>query len=364
MEKICVSVTNDLITDQRVHKICTTLLYSGLDVILIGRRISGKKHLDREYKTYRMKLLFKKSAMFYAEYNLRLFFFLLFMRTNMLLANDTDTLLANFLVSKIKRKRLIFDAHELFPEVPEIINKPFVKKFWTKIEDFIFPKLRNSYTVCQSVSDYYKKKYNINMQVVRNIPFEYFVAQKQMIEKNGKKVILYQGAVNVGRGLECVIDAMQYLENCIFYIIGDGDILETLRQKVQRSSLENKVIFTGRVSFDLLSSYTVCADLGVNLLENKGLNYYFSLPNRIFDYIRSEVPVLSVDFPEIRRIIEKYGVGKLVSNFNPVHLANVIKEMLAEEKNITGFSLANRELTWENEIKQLMPLFSNCEIKK
>ncbi|GHU63813.1 glycosyl transferase [Bacteroidia bacterium] len=356
--RITVSVTNDLVTDQRVHKVCTSLSQNGHVVKLVGRKFRKSSALTRDYGTYRMRLLFNHSALFYAEYNIRLFFYLLFDKTDVFLSNDTDTLVANYLASKIRRKSLVFDAHEMFPEVPEVVNRKWVKAIWTAIEDLIFPKLKKTYTVCQSIADIYNQKYKIDMQVVRNIPLKKHSAHHQSaIHANGKKIILYQGAVNVGRGIEQMIDAMPYLNDFVFYVIGDGDVLNELKEKVNRLHLNEKVVFTGKIPFENLPAYTQCADIGINLLENKGLNYYYSLPNRIFDYTRKNVPVLSCDFPEIRKIVTHYNVGKLITNYEPQFLAETIRQMVKEEKNIAGFNAVNEELTWENEAALLLRFF-------
>ena len=233
--KVTVSVTNDLVTDQRVHKVCTTLSENGYEVKLIGRKLRNSKPINRSYSTVRMNLLFNKKLFFYAEYNIRLFFYLLFHKTDIYLSNDTDTLLANYLASFIRKKPLIFDAHEIFPEVPEVTNRKRIKKVWTAIEDFIFPRLKNSYTVCDSVAEYYNEKYKINMRVVRNIPPKRTTtlsSQPSPIDSKGKKVILYQGAVNLGRGIEWIIETMPLLDDFVFYVIGDGDKLMELKEKV------------------------------------------------------------------------------------------------------------------------------------
>ncbi|GHT62785.1 glycosyl transferase [Bacteroidia bacterium] len=368
--KITVSVTNDLVTDQRVHKVCTTLTQNGYEVKLVGRKFRNSPPLERIYKTDRLRLFFNCSAFFYAEYNIRLFFYLLFDKTDLYLSNDTDSLPANYLASKIRRKPLVFDAHEMFPEVPEVTNRKLVKRVWTRLEDWIFPHLKHCYTVCQSIADYYHIKYKINMEVVRNIPtaFKHEGAKAQSHKENknnplclcdilssrSQKIILYQGAVNVGRGIDRIIDAMSYLDDFVFYVVGDGDILQELKERVNRLKLNEKVIFTGRVPFEVLPAYTACADIGVNLLENRGLNYYYSLPNRIFDYMRMHVPVLACDFPEIRRIVAHYGTGTLVNHYEPQFLAETIKQMLVQGKNEAGFAAANAELSWEKESETLL----------
>jgi len=363
--RVTVSVTNDLVTDQRVHKVCTSLMQNGYEVKLVGRNLRNSKPVNRLYHTVRMNLLFSRSLFFYAEYNICLFFYLLFDKTDIFLSNDTDTLPANYLVSRIRRKPLVFDAHEIFPEVPELTDRKWVKRVWTTIEDFIFPHLKNTYTVCDSIAAYYNEKYKINMQVVRNIPLKRttplrMFSRPSPIDAKGKKVIIYQGAVNLGRGIEWMIEAMPLLDNFVFYVIGNGDKLKELEEKVKKMNLTEKVIFTGQIPFDKLSEYTVRADIGINLLENWGLNYYYSLPNRIFDYIREGVPILSSDFPEIRKIITRYNIGMLINNFDPQHLASAIKSMALKGRNRTNFAIANAELCWENEEPVLLKVMNEA----
>ena len=163
-----VSVTNDLYTDQRVHKVCTFLVAQGYEVLLVGRKRRSSIPLPpREYKTHRMKLLFETGAKFYAFFNFRLFLFLLFRKADILVSNDLDTLLANHLANKFKRKtRLVYDSHEYFTEVPELTSRPKVQKIWLKIEEWIFPKLKDVYTVNGSIAEIYSKKYKKNIRIV------------------------------------------------------------------------------------------------------------------------------------------------------------------------------------------------------
>ena len=350
MKRIILSVTtNDLSTDRRVLKVAHSCHNNGYDVLLIGRKQKNNLPLHLPFKHKRLRLLFNHSALFYAEYNIRLFFLLLFSKVDILLANDTDTLLANFLVSKVRRKKLVFDAHELFPELPELAHRPKVKRVWEKIEDYIFPRLKHCYTVCQPIADYYNKKYNINMKVVRNVPYYSESVDEKLLDYSGKKIILYQGAVNVGRGLEWVIDAMPLVENAVFVIIGDGDIMNELKERVTRLHLNEKVFFLGRISGMELHKYTSSADLGLCLLENRGLNYYYSLPNRIFDYLHAGVPVLATDFPEIANIVKNYNTGILVNRYDPEYLASVMNDFFMNKFDTSGFVKIARKFCWENE---------------
>ncbi|WP_321519608.1 glycosyltransferase [uncultured Bacteroides sp.] len=369
-KRVLISVTNDLITDQRVGKVSASLQKNGYDVLLIGCIKKGHTPLKRPYQTYRFNLFFKKRFIFYLEYNLRLLFVLFFKRKNILLCNDTDALPANFIVSKLCRVPLIFDAHELFPELPELVKRPHIKKIWEKIEDIIFPHLKYSYTVCESIAEHYKKKYGITMGIVRNIPNKtdnnttinnnQRKALKALPSLEGKKLLLYQGAVNVGRGLEWIINAMPYVSNCVLCICGDGDLLKNIQTLAKEKQLEDRIIFTGRLPFEELNQYTALADLGFILLENMGLSYYYSLPNRVFDYMKYGVPVLASNFPEIARIVEPYHTGKLISHYEPEYLAKIILEMLTEWEDKSTYKQRLNELSkeycWENEEQVLLEI--------
>ena len=378
--RIILSVTNDLVTDQRVHRSCTALSEAGYDVTLVGRRLPDSVPVERPYKTVRMRLLFRKKAVFYAEYNLRLFLRLLFSPTDAFYANDTDSLPANYLAAVLRRKPLFFDAHEMFPEVPELVGRPRVKRFWTRIEDRIFPRLcrphRAAVTVCQSIADIYRNRYGLNMRVVRNVPMsfpKYNDAASQILASlpQDKRILLYQGAVNVGRGIEWIMAAMPYLPECHLVIAGVGDTYLQLIAEAAKQGLKN-VTFLGRVEPATLHGLTADASLGLSLLENRGLNYYYSLPNRIADFVQSEVPVLATDFPEIRRVVETYGIGTLVEPApfdvatqhstppDPQRMAQIIRDTLAEWDTLNPderhhrFALAAADLTWENDKKTLL----------
>ena len=167
--KVAFSVTNCICNDQRVIKIAGTVSKLGCDITIIGRR-SGDCSAIRlwPFKTERFSMLFRRSFLFYGFYNIRLFFFLLFHKYDFLVSNDLDTLLPNFLISKLKRLPLVYDSHEYFTGVPEIQNRPFVKWVWKSIEKSIFPGLKNVMTVSEPIASLYEKMYHVRPQVIRN----------------------------------------------------------------------------------------------------------------------------------------------------------------------------------------------------
>lgn len=359
-KRILLGVNNDLVTDARVHKVCTSLEEAGYDVCLIGWYRKGSAELQRPYAVRRFRMWAKGGPMLYAEFNTRLLFSLLFTRGDAILCNDTDAALACYVAAKVRRLPLIFDAHELFPELPEVVDRPFVKKVWQKVEDCVFPRLKYCYTVCQSIADYYKDRYGLEMKVVRNIPSQEpagSAADPVDLNRKERYLLLYQGAVNVGRGIEWLIDTMKFLPDCCLVICGDGYCLPEMKKMALESGCSERIVFTGRIPQQELKRYTVQADLGFVLLEKLGLSYYFALPNRIFDYMRFGVPVLATSFPEIKRVVEEAQSGRLIAHYEPPYLAQEIRRTLQEwespEKR-ERLKATARQYSWENEKKVLL----------
>lgn len=371
MKKVIISVINDLSTDQRVHKHALTLIKLGYDVFLIGRKKRDSNKLEvRPYKTKRFKLLFEKGPAFYAEYNFRLFLYLLFHRASLLVSNDLDTLLPNYVCSRIKNIELVYDTHEYFTGVPELERRPIVKNVWRFIEKTIFPKLKYIITVNDSIASLYKEEYGRRLHVVRNIPprlnIELIPSRKELSLPEDKKIVILQGAgINIDRGAEEAIDAMNFLEDIILLIIGGGDNINILQKKVQQALLSEKVIFRPKMSYVDMMQYTVNADLGLTLDKDTNINYRYSLPNKFFDYIQAGIPVLSSDLIEIKIIIEKYNIGEIIKDHNPKNIANSIKSMLFDNESRSvwkeNLKIAAEELCWEKEEVMLLNVYNEIQ---
>ncbi|MEG1762210.1 MAG: glycosyltransferase [Bacteroidales bacterium] len=368
--KLIMSVSNDICTDQRVDKTCNVFTKENYEVILVGILRPKSQNISiRKYKIKRLKLCFKKNIFFYAELQIRLFFYLLFKKCDILYANDLDTLLPNFLIHKIKQIPLIYDSHEYFTEVPELKQNTFAKKTWERLEKCLFPHLKNVITVCDSIADIYTNKYKIPIHVIRNVPTQKTKAisslKTDLKIAEATKIILYQGAINIDRGIEEAIEAMLFLENCILLIVGDGDILQDLKQKTKALSLSNKVIFTGRIPLEKLMDYTSIADLGISLEKDSNLNYKYCLPNKLFDYIQAEIPVLVSPLIEMQNIIQKYTIGSLLRSHNPAQIAMQIQEIFNDQTQYSVYventKKAKKILCWEEEQKIVKNIIENLK---
>ena len=366
MNHIILATTNDLETDQRVHRIALTLLKTGATVCLVGRLLPSSASLPpRPYATHRFQMIFHKGLLFYACYNARLLFYLLLHRVSIIVSNDLDTLPACRLAAWLRRKKLAYDSHEYFTEVPELVDRPMVKNFWKILERMLVPGLKHCYTVNASIAGEYNRLYGVQMEVIRNYPLQKYTepAAPVPVAFEGKKILLYQGSLNIARGLELVIDAMQWLDDCVLMIIGTGDIEHILRRKVNEAGLQKKVIFMGRVPLDKLYAYTRLAWLGLSLEEDLGLNYRYALPNKLFDYIQAGVPVLVSELPEMAALVRSLNLGAIVESRDPQLFAAQIKAIAQNtkvydewKKNLASIA---SEFTWEKEESRLIKIYND-----
>jgi glycosyltransferase involved in cell wall biosynthesis len=353
-----VSVINDLVTDHRVYKTCLLLRENNFKVNLIGRQLPNSLSIPTQwsFRTHRMKLIFKKGVLFYLFFNLRLFFKLLFTKSSLLVANDLDTLLPNYLVSRLKGIPLIYDSHEAFCEVPELQETPFKKKIWQTLEALIIPKLKQCITVSHSIKLYYEKRYGTPFNIVRNIPLllnESDTSPFSLDLPKDKKIVLLQGAgININRGAEELIEAMKYTSNTLLLIIGSGDVWEQLPKLIQTHQVKEKVRLIQKIPKSQLIAYTQSAHLGISIDKNTNLNYAWSLPNKIFDYIHSEVPILATRLTEIEAIVQNYNIGSFIESHEPAHIGEKIMETLQHpdyaiwKQNLIN---AKNELNWKRE---------------
>lgn len=360
-KKIILTVTNDLTYDQRMQRICRSLYSGGYSVELVGREKPNSVALKTEsFKQTRLHCWFHKGKLFYLEYNLRLFFYLLFTRFDAVCAIDLDTIAAAFCVGRIKRAKLVYDAHEYFTEVPEVVRRRRIQKVWQWVERAFVPLSDLSYTVSQGLAALFEAQYHQKFEVIRNVPYLKVPVQNEKVDIP-PRFILYQGSLNEGRGLEQLIAAMASI-NCTLKLAGEGDLSEELRRLTVKLHLQHKVEFLGYVNPEQLKQLTSSAYIGINILENKGLNYYHSLANKFFDYLQAGVPQVCIDFPEYKKINGENQVALLIKNTSIHEIIPAVQRLLGDnsfysqlQSNCIRGAL---KLNWQEEEKKLLSLYN------
>ncbi len=376
-KRVVISVTNDIATDQRVKRTAFTFVDQGYEVTVLGRRM--KRSLPVKWEavtTIRFRFWVNQGPLFYALVNLRLFFYLLIHKADIIFANDLDTLLPAYLISRIKKIPLIYDSHEYFTGVPELEHNKFAKSVWTAIEQFIFPRLSHCITVNNSIAELYEKQYGIKPRVIRNVPlkFDRLAFNKQetlrkyhLPEKH--KIFILQGAgINVDRGAEEAVLAMQWVEGALLLIIGGGDIFHLLPSLINEKKLGDKVRLHDKVDSDELKKITASCFAGLTLDRDTNINYRLSLPNKIFDYIQACIPVIASDLPEISRIVSIYGTGIIVTPHHPEVIARAMNKLLADSTYYDQLRQnavnASQELSWEKEKGKLIAVILAASTNK
>lgn len=357
-KKIICTVTNDLVYDQRMIRICTSLAGSGYSVLLVGRCYRHSPPLvSQPFEQHRIHCLFQKGKRFYIEYNLRLFLWLVFQKAQLLCAIDLDTILPVLFVSRLKGSQRVYDAHELFCEMKEVVSRPAVYRFWKNVERLAVPRFRAGYTVSEPIREVLAKDYGVAYEVVRNMP----LLKKPQQETLRQPFILYQGAVNEGRSFETLIPAFQWIEMPL-HIYGDGNYLAQAKTLVHQLGLSKKVLFKGKLIPEQLRVISSQACMGITLFENRGLSNYFSLANRFFDYIHAGLPQLCVDYPVYRAINTQYEVGELISDLSAENIARTINALLADGaklQTLRSNCLKAREyFNWQAEEKRLIQFYN------
>ncbi|NOU19967.1 MAG: glycosyltransferase [Bacteroidales bacterium] len=361
MARIIIFATTDLISDQRVHRTALTLNQAGHSVLSIGRRLDKTpKKVEKKYQVQFFNMFFRTGFLFYFFFNLRVLFFLLFHKFDLVCSNDLDSLLGCRLGCFIKKKPIVYDSHEFFTETPELIDRPFTRRIWLTLEKLCLKGIKYSSTVSEGIANEYYKRYGIRMAVVRNLPFR----NENFGHKSTRPTLIYQGALNKGRGVELAIEMMKYLSCYYLIIVGGGDLEIKFRKQVIDLNLFDRIEFRGRLPYDKLHELTSKAWLGLSLEEDLGLSYRYALPNKLFDYIQAQVAVMVSDLPEMSKVVNEYGVGMVASTRKPKELAdlvlNFIENKVQREETIKNLNKAFNILVWENEKSILLELYEKA----
>jgi len=356
-KRIICTVTNDLSYDQRMIRICTSLAGAGYDVTLVGfKRKASKPLVSRPFRQVRLPVIAEQGKLLYITYWINLFFFLLFRKADVFCAIDLDTILPVYYVSRLRGKKRVYDAHEIFTDLKEVISRPVIHKMWTWIGNHTVPHFKTGYTIGECYAEEFKKRYGVDYGIVRNAT----ILKPLDIPEKKDRFILYQGWVNVGRCFEQLIPAMQQV-NAKLIICGAGNFYEQALALTKQYGLEDKIIFKGYVPPAQLSDYTLQAYIGITLFEDTSLSNRLSLANRFFDYMHYGVPQLCNQYPEYERINEQFEVALLVAELTPDNIANAMNRLLDDEVYYTRLQQnclnARIKYCWQAEEEKLLAIY-------
>jgi len=338
-------------------RICTSLVNAGYEVELVGRSHRKSKPLsEKVFGQKRLAVGPERGKMMYLLFWTRLFFYLLFRKADALCAIDLDTILPVYFVSKIRNIKRVYDAHELFTEMQEVVTRPREKKMWDRIERLTVPRFKAGYTIGECYAEVFREKYSVDYAIVRNAtvlrPFE--------VPEKKEKYILYQGAVNVGRCFEFLIPAMQYVDAPLI-ICGAGNFYDEAVALTRQYGLEEKITFKGYVPPDQLRSYTENAWVGITLFEATGPSNRLSMANRFFDYMHSGVPQLCMAYPEYEKVNRTFELASLILEPGVETIAKALSRLVSDDDyhfRLQENALKARQVyNWQEEEKRLASVY-------
>lgn len=363
---INIVATTDLVTDQRLQKTAATLSAAGYEVTLLGRLLPQSRALTPAgYQQVRLKPWFLRGQFFYMGWQVQILFWLLTNKASAVVAVDMDTLPGAWLATRFSHAFLVLDAHELFSEQEEVIRRPAIQKVWAWVEKWFGSRVDMAYTVSGGVAKHYAQLWQKPVAVVRNLPLLAGLNKTEQtfdtaaIKPSSKPYLLYVGALNANRGLETSIMSLHH-HGLDLVICGDGPDTDALMQLAKDQNLQDRVLFTGRLSPEDLVVYYENAYLGLLLLTGTGLNYQYSLANKFFDYMVHGLPQLVVPYAEYEHILKAYPFGKTIST-TPEGVAAAVLSLLADPSSYNSMKeaalVARKELCWEHESTKLVALY-------
>ncbi|WP_167848850.1 glycosyltransferase [Methanolobus halotolerans] len=364
-------VTNPCINDARVLKEATSLSKDGYELVI--RAISNDGILPVQQKDgfciKRMNRKIRQNTLLgKLSYSSKFIYHSIKENADIYHAHDMSTLLECYIASKWNRSKVIYDSHELF--IRNFDNKKNYKNPYFYLERFLIKKVDLVITVNDFIAKELQQRYSLKNapSVIMNCPSLYnsneFDTKSELRSKcNSKNVVVFQGVIREGLGLRNLIRSIGYLNNDYkLLIIGDGPILDELIDLSKQLSLDHKIYFTGKVPHEELLSYTKIAHLGLIYPEKYNLSHYYMAPNKFFEYIHANIPVLVPDYPFLRENVLKYGIGLLADSENPEDFAKHITEVFSDRKKYANMKrnteTAKNNLNWENEEKKLIELYS------
>lgn len=279
-------------------------------------------------------------------------------------SNDLNTLAQGVICTIIHDSKLVYDSHEVQTDRtgynPDTIK--FVEKSLIRFADETIVENDTRAAKHEELYGYMPKALHnySDLYDIESIPD---IDLHNMLGIDYRdKILLYQGGVQYGRGLDILIEAVKYIDNGVLVIIGDGKLKEELIQKVEHENLTEKVKFMAKVPLEELPSYTKQAYLAYQVLQNTSFNHYSASSNKLFEYIMANIPVISCDFPEIKKVVEEENIGITVDANNPESVAAATQKLIdnpaLREKFSRNCDNAKLKYNWGNEKEKLLDIYS------
>jgi glycosyltransferase involved in cell wall biosynthesis len=367
-KKVLITFLGNINYDTRCKNLYDTLSSNNCDVEFIGFDWLTKdfKETRGNVSIFKLKKGFL-SIFFYLKFIWHIKLKLITINASIIFAEDIYTLPFVVIFGKLKRAKIYYDSRELFGHLAGLKEKKFKQSFWKWVEKFFIKKADQIMVTGAMDGEFLKKEYGVKYIILlRNLPRYYKPSLNLDLHSNlhidkSRKIILYQGVLLKGRGIEKVFAVLKELSDHVFVIAGGDEYEEYYQNLAEKMNLTDQVFFLGKLTQEDLPQVTASVDIGVSLIENLSTSYYYALPNKLFEYIMAEVPVIVSNLPQMKEVVEKYDVGFAVDINNKDELITAIKKLSEDselyESKKQNCRIASQELNWEKEIVNVLKTF-------
>ncbi len=367
-KSVTISFLGNANFDTRVTNLTNSLKADGMYVKVISFDWTTPDFHTVTGDTAIYKLVKKKNSIhYYLTFLTILYKELLKTDSKIYIAEDIFTLPIVTFVAKLRGAKLYYNSREFYAFLAGLRNKPTIQAIIRILENFFIKKVDIVFVTGDGDAEFLQDYYGIsNTIVIRNLPLN----QKASDPKDFRKmlnipisntILLYQGVILEGRGFEPLMHAMTKIKNCNLVVLGTGVFRDKYEKLAVELEIEKRIHFLGNIDQSDLINYTAGADIGVSLIENISKSYYYALPNKLFEYIMANIPVLISDLPQMKKIVEDYKVGRFVSLDTNGDLEKILAEMINDNEKINNYKSktieASKELNWQREFEKVKYLF-------
>ncbi|MDI6901117.1 MAG: glycosyltransferase family 4 protein [Anaerosomatales bacterium] len=378
MSHIVMIVHNDMRGDPRTAKEAKTLACSGHSVVVLalsGPDVAPIEHRDG-YTIKRVALAstasIRRPVQKLTQMRRRrraLYASAVAEAPDIVHCKDTDTLLAGTSAAAKTGARLVYDAHELFPDMLAGHGRSSraVQAYWRWVEARLIPRADLVITVNESRAHILNERYGVQPLTVLNTPELVPLASRRVLREvagisAADVIVLYQGGLIGGRALTRLMEAFSTTEGAVLVVEGDGPEMGAMRQVAEASGCSNRVRFMGWVPTESLHDHACGADIGVVIYENTSLNNYHAAPNKLYSYLMAGLPIVSSDFPGLRDVVVSADVGTVFDPADVDSIASAITRLaenpqVRREMGTRARALAEERYNWDVDARRLIEAY-------
>ena len=373
-------VRNPYTHDSRVEKEARTLLEAGHRVTVLADCATGMPERERRPTGEAVMRLARRGpplpGVRFVIHELRLAATLVRLRPDLLHAHDSNALLPVALAARRLRIPFVYDAHDLWLGRPRRDRGPVAfalnQAWYTVVERLLIPRAAATLTVSPPIARRLQRRYGLRtVALVPNYPERRTAPTQRDLRglaggdrlAQDRPIVLYLGGLMGGRGLEQLVDAMAVVDGPQLVLLGDGQLAEPLRARAMALGIGDRVHLLPPVPPDEVVAHAASADVGVSPIVPSCLNYRYSLPNKLFQYMAAGIPVVASDFPQVRDVVESSGAGIVADTTRPAAIAAAIERVLSDPENARrmgerGRSAVSERYHWGASAQRLLEVYA------